>query len=122
MDTIGFLDTILEDVRTWFPAVLLFILLLADTASTNLFLRMGGMEANPNFARFNILGLVPVENWFGRVAIAGGFALLFGLAERALKSGVKLTNRLLVQVVSLLGWWTLFIEALTVLWNLTLLL
>lgn len=114
MDGLG---TVLDDVRSVLPGVLLVLLLLADTATTELFLERGGVEANPLFMRFNIVGVL-AEDWFGRFVVASVAGLLFIVVERSLKEG-NVKNKTVFQVLSLVFWWTLFVEALTVLWNLS---
>ena len=116
-DTERFLDGVLEEIRVYFPALLLFILLLADTAVTAVSSKLGNAEANPVFAHFTLFGVTPMD-WFARMSLASAAAILFALSERALVKKEKLTNRVLVQVISIIGWWVVFLEALVVLWNL----
>lgn len=116
-DTSRFLDNVLMEIRVYIPGLLLFILLLADTATTSLFTKEGGVEANPVFAHFTLMGVTPGD-WFMRVALASMFSLLFILSERALIKKERVSNRLTLQIISILGWWVIFLEALTVLWNL----
>ena len=111
------LGAVLDDVRSVLPGVLLVILLLADTATTELFLERGGVEINPLFMKFNIVGLL-AEDWFGRFAVASVAGLLFIVVEKSLKEG-SAKNKTLFQVLSLVFWWMLFVEAVAVLWNLS---